>query len=152
MEEGASNRIVKTLRLAKLNCDPSLDLSFMGLTALSPDISWLSSTLVMLDLIGNRLSSLPCEISSLSHLTTLKLGDNRFTGMPNLSPLPNLDALSMAGNGLTSLPSNIEWPHSLRALILSRNQLSSIPSSVSALSGLHRSWCTRTLSLRCTRT
>ncbi|GAX74334.1 hypothetical protein CEUSTIGMA_g1783.t1 [Chlamydomonas eustigma] len=124
------------------------------------------------DLSHNQLGSLPSTLSSLTGLTSLKVDHNRITdvGMPwkamsasmhslavlNLDHnqlreipdimtegMPNLQLLSVCGNGLLSLPSSLGRLKQLECLLLDDNALKAVPESIGQ--------CTRLMELSACR-
>ena len=81
-----------------------LDLSDLGLTALPPEISELTS-LRTLYIGHNDLTTLPSEIGNLRQLTTLHAMDNALSSLPaEIGNLKNLCVLELGNNQLTDLP------------------------------------------------
>ncbi|MES2832702.1 MAG: NEL-type E3 ubiquitin ligase domain-containing protein [Pseudomonadota bacterium] len=85
-----------------------------------------------LNLTGLKLSSLPDVLSSLGSVTSLDLVGNRLTTLPNLPPY--LQKLSATGNRLTSLP---ELPETLNSLACDFNRLSALPDLPGSLDSLY---------------
>ncbi|ELR15048.1 leucine rich repeat domain containing protein [Acanthamoeba castellanii str. Neff] len=71
-----------------------------------------------------------CELST--HLRRLNLSHNRFTKFPErtLSPLVNLEFLSLADNGLTEIPFSLFQLTNLLELDLGNNKLKSFPTKI----------------------
>ena len=82
-----------------------LALSNGGMTTVSPDI-FTRTELTSLDLSHNQLSgALPGEVRHLSHLKTLDLSYNTFTGVPaEVGQLSELTSLNLSHNPITGLP------------------------------------------------
>ena len=84
--------------------------------------------------------TIPAELSSLSNLERLDLGDNQLTGTipPELGRLSNLERLDLGGNQLTgTIPVELGSPFNLERLVLDDNQLTgAIPPELGRLSGL----------------
>ena len=113
-----------------------LDLQRLGLTALPPEVSQLS-TLTRLDLSDNQLTSLPPQLGQLSALTVLDLSSNRFTSLPpEIGQLSALTGLYLHNNQLTSLPPQLGQLTALTELVLLHNQLTSLPRQLGQLAAL----------------
>ena len=80
---------------------------------------------VELELRGVGLTGeVPAEIGKLTSLTVLDLGGNPLTSLPaEIGQLSSLKSLNLSGNQLTSLPAEIGQLTSLRELWLNDNQL-----------------------------
>ncbi len=94
-----------------------------------------------LDLFQNNLrGAIPRQLSQLTHLEWLRLGDNELTGTipPALGKLTDLEDLKLGANQLRGeIPSELGQLTSLRNLGLFRNQLSGeIPSDLGHLTNL----------------
>ena len=118
----------------------SLDLSWSSLTLKTGDFSGLSA-LTTLSLGGNDLTSLPEGVfSGLSALTTLNLSGNDLTSLPEgvFSGLSALTTINLNSNDLTSLPEGVFSSLSaLTTINLNSNDLTSLPEGVfSGLSAL----------------
>ena len=85
-----------------------LELMWMGLTGAVPvEIGQLTS-LKVLYLGGNQLTSVPAEIWQLTSLRELNLGRNQLTSLPaEIGQLTSLTELDLSGNQLTTLPARI---------------------------------------------
>jgi Leucine-rich repeat (LRR) protein len=114
-----------------------LELREVGLTGAMPaEIEQLTS-LEMLYLGGNLLTSLPAEIGQLASLRKLGLGANKLTSLPaEIGQLRSLEMLYLGGNLLTSLPAEIGQIISLDLLFVSGNQLTSVPAEIGLLTSL----------------
>jgi Leucine-rich repeat (LRR) protein len=101
----------------------NLQLSNTGLTSLCKAGTVLLPALKTLDISTNRLSALP-DISSWTSLTTLLVGENKLTSLPEgfvtLYQLRNAD---FTGNDLTKLDENIALMEGLVTLTLAANPL-----------------------------
>ncbi|MBT4595192.1 hypothetical protein HOD08_04940 [bacterium] len=115
-----------------------LDLRGNNLTSLPPEIGLLTN-LKSLNLSNNRLTSLPQEISNLTNLEELWLLNNLFTTIPpEIFALMNLKSLSTGFYGLLSIdgncidvvPSDILALTKLEKLYLSGNNFTSIPPAI----------------------
>ncbi|MBP6209548.1 MAG: leucine-rich repeat domain-containing protein [Anaerolineales bacterium] len=95
-----------------------------------PEIVQLTS-LILLDLSGNQLTSLSPEIHRLTNLKFIYLYQNQLTSLPpEIGQLTDLTRLSLWGNQLTSLPPEIGQLTSLTELDLWKNQLTSLPPEI----------------------
>ena len=114
-----------------------LELMWMGLTGAVPvEIGQLTS-LKVLYLGGNQLTSVPAEIWQLTSLRELHLGGNQLTSVPaEIGQLTSLRELHLGGNQLTSVPAEIGQLTSLRELHLGGNQLTSVPAEIGRLTSL----------------
>ena len=106
-----------------------LDLS-CGLTEFPSEIFDLADSLEILNLSGNRLSSLPNDLGRLHKLRVLFCSDNLFTTVPEvLGRLPHLSMVGFKANQIQTLPA-AALPPKLRWLILTDNQLQEVPSEL----------------------
>ncbi len=129
------NELLQTIKQAADYKQTLLNLSGKELTSL-PQINQLSS-LEMLNLRDNRLTTLPPEIGQLSNLMGLDLSGNQLTVLPSeIGRLSNLRQLYLDGNQLTTLPSEIGQLFNLTQLYLDGNQLTALPSEIGQLSNL----------------
>ena len=84
-----------------------------------------------------RLTSLPFEITKLTHLKSLFLSKNNLNSIPEeVLLLTQLHSLDLHSNNITSLPEGIKDLTQLQYLDLSRNQLTSIREEVWQLTQL----------------
>jgi hypothetical protein len=112
-----------------------LNLGDNELTSLPAEIGQLTSLTELS--VGNQLTSVPAEIWQLTSLTYLNLGDNQLTSVPaEIGQLTSLRELLLDANQLTSLPSEIGQLTSLRELHLHINQLTSLPAEIGQLTSL----------------
>ena len=113
-----------------------LDLDRNELTSVPAEIGQLTS-LMQLHLHGNEMTSVPAEIGQLTSLEKLSLYCNKLTSVPaEIWQLTSLEALWLGGNQMTSLPAEIGQLTSLRWLHLSYNQLTSVPAEIWLLPSL----------------
>jgi len=114
-----------------------LVLENVGLTgALPAEIGQLTS-LRLLRLGDNKLTSLPAEIGRLTLLRAFGLLDNQLTSLPaEIGQLTSLGSLYLSDNQLTSLPAEIGQLTSLMTLDLWDNQLTSLPAEIGQLKSL----------------
>lgn len=83
-----------------------------------------ASSLLVVDLFGNKLTSLPDVFSHLSKVQSIDLSDNAFSEFPSpLLALGSLKDLNLSRNKLSTLPSSIASMSSLERLDLMRNEL-----------------------------
>ncbi|XP_038126637.1 E3 ubiquitin-protein ligase LRSAM1 [Cyprinodon tularosa] len=86
------------------------------------------STLKVLDLHENKLSSLPEDIGHLINLQILNVEKNRLKNLPDsIGKLQLLQTLNLKGNCLTELPPAVGSLSSLRTLDISDNDLQQLP-------------------------
>ncbi|MEJ6006930.1 leucine-rich repeat-containing protein kinase family protein [Paucibacter sp. AS339] len=117
------------LRAGELAGATRLDLS-CALTELPPEVFDLADSLEVLNLSGNRLSSLPDELPRLHKLKVLFCSDNRFERVPEVvGACPALSMVGFKANQLTELPA-AALPARLRWLILTDNQLDKLPAEL----------------------
>lgn len=116
----------------------SLDLSHNRLTALPPEISRLESLEILL-IFNNAFTELPIEIVELKSLRRLLAYDNQLTGLPpQISRLRNLERLDLANNRLTNVPAEITQLTNLQFLHLGDNKLMTFPSGLLDLKNLQQ--------------
>lgn len=93
-------------------------------------------TRLFLDLLNLR-GPLSDQVCRLTSLTLLHLDNNHLTSLPNaIGRLTSLEILHMAGNQLTSLPDSIGRLASLTTIHLDGNRLASLPDSIYRLTTL----------------
>lgn len=101
-----------------------------NLTAFPLEILDLAESLEILDLSGNRISTLPAEITRLKHLKILFLSDNAFTEFPaELAQCGRLDIIGFKANHMERIDERA-LPQGIRWLILTNNRLTKLPSSI----------------------
>jgi Protein kinase domain/Leucine rich repeat len=106
-----------------------LDLA-CGLTEFPREIFDLADSLEILNLSGNKLSSLPDDLPRLHKLRIIFCSDNLFTELPAvLGRCQNLTMIGFKANQISSVPDAALAP-TLRWLILTDNHLQSLPSSI----------------------
>ncbi|MCB8875520.1 protein kinase [Acidisoma silvae] len=129
------------------------------LTEFPDEIFGLADTLEMLDLAGNRLTSLPADFGRLHRLRTFFGSGNRFavlppalgncpslsqigcrnagiTQVPGESLPPGLRWLTLTDNAIATLPDALGERRNLQKLLLSGNRLSALPGSLQAADNL----------------
>ncbi|MGS5085912.1 leucine-rich repeat-containing protein kinase family protein [Hydrogenophaga sp. A37] len=106
-----------------------LDLS-AGLTELPNEVFALADTLEVLNLSGNRLTSLPHDLSRLHHLKIVFCSDNPFTELPEV--LGDCPALQVVGFKACDIHrvSGAALPPALRWLILTDNAIEHLPDAL----------------------
>ena len=115
-----SGQLLGTKRL-KLSCE---------LSEFPQEIFDLAETLEILDLSGNKLSSLPADFGKLRHLKIAFFSDNFFTEYPTvLADCPDLEMVGFKANQIAifsaeAISSNLRW------LILTNNRIEAIPRSI----------------------
>ncbi|MGB7957651.1 MAG: leucine-rich repeat domain-containing protein [Minisyncoccia bacterium] len=119
---------VEVTSTAQAAADPTsvfrLDLRHQGLTAIPASVFQMSN-LVLLNLAGNNLTSVPPEIGNLKDLQVLYLNQNpQITSLPDVfGNLTDLKMLSLFGDGLTTIPPSIMNLTGLKYLGLSGNPI-----------------------------
>lgn len=97
------------------------------------------SDVVVLNLSGKNLLSLPEDIGLLKNLKVLNLDRNAIKEFPDsFWQLEQLEVLILSRNGLENIPENIGNLRSLKQLYISRNNLSSLPQSIVDLKKLKK--------------
>ncbi|KAF0714809.1 Aste57867_3672 [Aphanomyces stellatus] len=92
-----------------------------------PQPNQLPASIEDIDLGGTGLTSVPSKIEW-PHATTLWLGDNAITSLPDDFSVPSsLWDINLANNKITHLPESGAWLASLKSLNLENNVLTSIP-------------------------
>lgn len=108
-----------------------------NLTSFPEEIFELSDTLEILDLSHNLLTSLPENLSRLTHLKIAFFSNNRFTAVPSFKGCEHLYMVGFKSNQIETfdeevLPDTISW------LILTDNRLKALPRSIGKLSKLQK--------------
>ena len=117
------------LRAGELTGSTRLDLR-CGLTEFPREIFDLADTLEILDLSGNRLSSLPEDFARLRRLEILFCSDNEFGHLPAvLGECPALEMVGFKANRIAQVDA-AAFPPLLQWLILTDNQLAALPGSI----------------------
>ena len=120
-----------------------LELEDVDLTDAVPAELGQLTSLEMLDLTGNQLTSLPAEIGQLTSLKVLYLIDNRLTIVPaEIGQLASLKWLELNNNQLMSVPAEIGQLTSLERLDLAGIQLNGVPFAIFHLSAFGCDVCT----------
>jgi Protein tyrosine and serine/threonine kinase/Leucine rich repeat len=106
-----------------------LDLS-CGLTEFPREIFSLADSLEILNLSGNKLSSLPDDLPRLHKLRIIFCSDNLFTELPAvLGQCKSLTMVGFKANQISSV-SDASLAPTLRWLILTDNRIQTLPSSI----------------------
>ena len=114
-----------------------LNLSGNYLTSLPESIFKPGGTLIRVSINGNKLSSLPLDISGLTKIRAFSVSENAFTEYPTqISQLPWLNFLSIANNAISEIPASIGAFPFLTELHLAGNQISHIPPEIGLLKNL----------------
>ncbi|MDR7148102.1 hypothetical protein J2W49_000030 [Hydrogenophaga palleronii] len=117
------------LRSGALTGTRRLDLS-CGLTELPSEVLALADTLEVLNLTGNRLSTLPPELGRLRKLRIIFCSSNAFTELPEvLGDCPELEMVGFKANRIEHVPA-AALPPQLRWLILTDNAIEQLPSEL----------------------
>jgi hypothetical protein len=107
------------------------------LRSLPPTLFELGASVKSLDATGNRLSSLPDELSALTAVQRVVLSQNALTALPvTLCALNTLKLLVLDGNALTQLPSELGQLSKLEKLSVAGNKLMKLPASLGSLASL----------------
>jgi len=109
-----------------------------ALTEFPAELFELADSLEILDLSGNRLSTLPDDFGRFRKLRILFLSDNRFEVLPAvLSTCPELNMIGLKANRIKEIPEDA-LPEKLRWLILTDNRLEKLPASIGRHKGLQK--------------
>lgn len=128
---------LEQLRSGQLAGCTRLDLA-CGLSEFPAEIFTLADSLEVLNLSGNRLSSLPDDLPRLHKLRVLFCSDNLFSEVPAvLGRCPALQMIGFKANRIRQLPA-AALPAGLRWLILTDNQLESLPAEIGACGQLQK--------------
>jgi Leucine-rich repeat (LRR) protein len=120
----------------KISYPFSLDLSYLGLKVLPPEVAKLT-LLLTLELNDNELRCLPDAIGALTNLKTLLLNNNKLRALPDtIGALRQLTYLELGNNQLSSLPDAIGDLEHLKILELSSNNFEAKPSVLESLTEL----------------
>ena len=97
------------------------------LTELPPEVFGLADTLEILNLTGNRLSTLPDDLPRLHRLRVVFCSDNAFTTLPPvLGSCGQLEMVGFKANRIAHVPAE-SLPSRLRWLILTDNAVDALP-------------------------
>jgi Leucine-rich repeat (LRR) protein len=99
-----------------------------NLTTVSKELSLLS-TLKRLELGNNSISNLPA-IDKLGYLTSFRLSNNQLTALPDgIEKCRSLEILEVDNNSIEKIPNSEDWFY-LSSLSLSNNLIKTIPKSI----------------------
>jgi hypothetical protein len=125
------------LRAGTLAGSTRLDIS-CNLTEFPKEIFDLADTLEVLNLSGNKLSSLPDELPRLHKLRVIFCSGNNFSEVPEvLGSCPNLEMIGFKANKIIYVPAS-SLPRELRWLILTDNKLADLPAELGSCSRLQK--------------
>lgn len=128
---------LEDLRTGKLAGARRLKLA-CALTEFPREILQLADTLEVLDLSGNRLSSLPDDLPRLARLRILFCSDNDFTELPEvIGRCPQLEMVGFKANRIETV-SGAALPARLRWLILTDNRIAALPHEIGGCSRLQK--------------
>lgn len=120
---------LEQLRSGALAGTRRLDLS-CGLTELPPEVLALADTLEVLNLTGNRLSTLPPDLGRLRKLKIVFCSSNAFTELPEvLGDCRDLEMVGFKANRIEHVPGAALSPK-LRWLILTDNAIERLPAEL----------------------
>ncbi|MGE0882914.1 MAG: COR domain-containing protein [Blastocatellales bacterium] len=88
---------------------------------------------------GNKLTTIPLELTRLTKLQWLSLANNQLTSVPaELAQLRNLQVFDLTSNRLKSVPKELGKLSGLQLLGLSKNQLPGVPTELGQLTNLQK--------------
>lgn len=126
------------LRLNKSARLLTLSLLYALLQTLPDDLRELVGSVRVLDVSGNRLTTLPDWLREATNLRRIVVSRNVLTELPDwLGELTSLKVLDASENRLVALPGTLEGA-SLEQLQLNGNSLSSLPGSIGDLKSLQK--------------
>jgi hypothetical protein len=128
---------LSSLRAGKLAGTIRLDLS-CDLSEFPREIFDLADSLEILNLSGNKLSSLPDDLPKLHKLRVIFCSENDFIELPKvLGKCQNLEMIGFKANKIVHVPAS-SLPQQLRWLILTDNQVADLPAGLGACSRLQK--------------
>ena len=120
---------IEQLQAGELIGSTTIKLS-CNLTEFPEELFQLADSLELLDLSGNKLSSLPPEFKKFKKLKIAFFSDNLFTELPEVvSECPLLEMIGFKSNVITTV-SEKALSKNLRWLILTNNQITQLPHSI----------------------
>ena len=126
----AQDDTLAQLKAGILRGDKQLKLS-CGLTQFPQEIFDLADSLEILDLSGNALRDLPCDLNRLTKLRILFCSSNQFTHLPEvLGECENLSMIGFKANQIRHIPENAIPTATLRWFIVTDNALKTVPSAL----------------------
>ena len=109
-----------------------------GLTEFPDALYQLADTLEILDLSGNRLSTLPDDLTRFARLRILFASNNPFSELPRvLGRMPQLEMVGFKACRITHVPED-SLPARLRWLILTDNHVHQLPESMGRCTRLQK--------------
>ena len=109
-----------------------------GLTEFPDALYQLADTLEILDLSGNRLSTLPNDLTRFARLRILFASNNPFSELPRvLGRMPELEMVGFKACRITHVPDD-SLPARLRWLILTDNRVQRLPESIGQCTRLQK--------------
>jgi hypothetical protein len=131
------NHTLEQLRSGQLAGSRRLKIA-ASLTEVPREVFGLADTLEILDLSGNRLSSLPADLPRLERLRIVFCSDNQFTELPEvLGQCPNLDMVGFKANAIRRVAPD-SLPEKLRWLILTDNRIEELPAEIGRCTRLQK--------------
>eukprot|EP00002_Diphylleia_rotans_P003850 TRINITY_DN12732_c0_g1_i1.p1 TRINITY_DN12732_c0_g1~~TRINITY_DN12732_c0_g1_i1.p1 ORF type:complete len:825 (+),score=126.80 TRINITY_DN12732_c0_g1_i1:71-2545(+) len=117
-----------------------LELKGNRLSTLPDSISMMLS-LEKLNLCGNCVSILPCGIINLKDLIQLNISDNKLSSIPDdIGSLHKLKQFLLGYNQITAIPESLRNATKLRELCLSGNPIQELPNWISCMVNMKLLW------------
>ena len=116
----------------------TINLNWMGLTTIPPEIYRLEKKLRILRLVGNKITSLPSEtLAPLGGLLKLNLNANNIDFLPDVfGKMRFLQELHLAENKLIEIPHSVMRLKNLAVLNFAHNKLVTVSKSIGRLRGI----------------